>query len=262
MEIKKSYYTSDIPYITSQYIREYDIRKANISILFSKGVINEQQYNFLYNTDRMTRQVTIGKIIRDNPEVGDILKGGIKEAVSNFLSINNIDDIDILSIKNDAIFIINKVPTITKFGIIEFINKNVYTSYLNLNKIEIYYFLDHINNTEKIDIKGIGDDKLLIHENYFIQFLCEYLYNIENQPAQYNIKWFKDFFDKYISRELDTGYYITFDSISSMNTIPIGMYNYSLYGYHETAQVIDISYNLNILRLLYRYLLEILMGKI
>ena len=251
------YFTSSIPYIISQYIREYDISKANINILLYKGVIDIDKYNFLYNADRMTRQVYIGKMIRNNSNIGNILKYGIKEMIDKFIMCNNIEDQDILSLKNDAIFIINKIPTITKFENIEFKNKNTYTSYLNINGIEVYYNLDQINSTEQIDIKGINDDKLLIHQNYFINFLCEYLYNIENMRSEENLRWFKDFYNKYVNLQLDTGYYITFDSISSIKTIDIGMYNYNIIGYNTQKNIIDISYNLNILRLLYRYLLEI-----
>lgn len=257
----RSYYTADIPYITSQFIREYDIRKANISILYSKGVINREQYNFLYNADRMTRQVTIGKMIRDDSNIGIILKDGINEVVSKFLSVNNIYDTDILSRKNDALFIINKIPSITRFGNVEFVCKNLYTSYLNLNGIEIYYCLDRINNSEKIDVKGISDEKLLLHKNYFINFLCEYFYNIENSLPENNLKWFKEFFASYLSNSLDEGYYRTFDSLSCINTVNIGMYSYNLSGYTFPSDVIDNSYNLNLLRILYRYLLEIKFSK-
>lgn len=261
MDISRIYYTSNIPYITSQFIREYDIKKANISILLSKGVIDTNQYNFLYNTDRMTRQITIGKMIRDNPKIGNILKEGINEVVYKFLEINNISENDILSRKNDAIFIINKIPSITKFGNIEFVNKNIYTSYINLNSIEIYYCLDRINNLEKIDIKGISDDKLVLHENYFINFLCEYFYRVENSLPEDTIKWFKEFFISYLSNSLDEGYYRTFDSMSVINTTRLGMYSYNISGYTLPSEIIDISYNLSLLRLLYRYLLEIKFGR-
>ena len=43
-------YMADVDYLISTYIREYDISKANINILYKYGVINKQQYDtFLLN---------------------------------------------------------------------------------------------------------------------------------------------------------------------------------------------------------------------
>ena len=39
------------------------------------------------------------------------------------------------------------------------------------------------------------------------------------------------------------------------------MYSYNISGYTLPSEIIDISYNLSLLRLLYRYLLEIKFGK-
>lgn len=261
-KLNRTYITFDIPYIVSQYIREYDISKANINILLYKGMIDESQYNFLYNSDRMTRQITIGKMIANNNEIGEIIKNGIHEMVSKFIYYNNLEEQDILSIKNDAIFVLNKIPTITKFENVEFKNKNTYTSYININGIEVYYCIDKISNIENIEIKGINEDKLKIHAEFFIDFLCEYFYNIENQVPEDIMKWFKKFYNDYISLSLDEHYYITFNSNSTLVTNTIGHYKYEINMSNNLCRdIIDISYNLNILRILYRYLLELYFGR-
>ena len=53
----KTSYTADISYLTNVFIYEYDISKANINVLFTKNIIDQQTYEFLYNAPRMTRQV-------------------------------------------------------------------------------------------------------------------------------------------------------------------------------------------------------------
>ena len=44
-------YMADVDYLISTYIREYDISKANINILYKYGVINKQQYDTYYLKD-------------------------------------------------------------------------------------------------------------------------------------------------------------------------------------------------------------------
>ena len=42
---EKKNYLNPIPYLFSD-IREYDISKANINILFAKGIIDEDKYKY------------------------------------------------------------------------------------------------------------------------------------------------------------------------------------------------------------------------
>ena len=68
-------YTSEISYLNNIFIYELDIQKANINILYSKGVIDKETYDFLYNSERMVRQVYIGKLQKDTTVV-NVLKQG------------------------------------------------------------------------------------------------------------------------------------------------------------------------------------------
>ena len=102
-------YNADIDYLIGSFIREYDIAKANINILLWKGLISIDQYNFLYNAYRMTRQITIGKMRASNPELGTALDAGVLEVKKLFFEANDIQDHEVLAIKNDAIYLINKL---------------------------------------------------------------------------------------------------------------------------------------------------------
>ena len=93
-------YTSDISYLANTIIYEYDISKANINVLYSKGAIDKQTYDYLYNANRMIRQVYIGKLQRDDKNIVSILKQGIIEAKKMLFEANNIEDYEVLSIKN------------------------------------------------------------------------------------------------------------------------------------------------------------------
>lgn len=248
----RTYFTAPIDYIISSYIREYDISKANANVLFMKGAISKDQYNHLMGLDGMSRYISVGLLQKNNSDISTCLKEGIKEMRHLFLTSNNLTLSDILSIKNDAIFIINKIPMVTKFNNVEFVNKNVYTSFYKLSggKIEIYYLYDMVNNIERIDIKGMKDEKILLHENYFLEFLLVLFNSAQIDHLKDTIDILITFYESYLKLELDIGYYRQFDAESIFNIKRIGIssvYKADFLG-EDSKSHIDISYNLNILR--------------
>lgn len=250
-------YTADINYIISQYIREYDIEKANINILYKYGVIDIDTYNRLYIRERMERQIYIGNMIRDNPKINEVLEKGLLEARKMFLESNNIDESEVLSIKKDAIYIINKIPKYTEFGNIKFRNKNTYTSFYKLDKhIELYYYLDAINGEEILDVKGISDDLLYLHESYFLEFLKVCFESAQVEEPRDTLDIIINFYNQYINLELDTGYYREFNSYSKFRYKD----NMSMVFNYVSDDVLDINKpylniacNLNYIRNLYQY---------
>ena len=62
-------YKAQFPYLFSKYIREYDIQKANISILYSKSLIDKSTYDRLLVSSRQDRQVEIGLLIKHNKKI-------------------------------------------------------------------------------------------------------------------------------------------------------------------------------------------------
>ncbi len=247
----KSFYTAPISYIISSYIREYDISKANINILFMKGVISKEQYDYLNSIDRMSRQVYIGLLQKNDQNVSKSLKEGIKEMRYLFLTSNEINENDVLSIKNDAVFIINKIPTVTKFGNIEFVCKNVYTSFYKLNnKMEIYYSYDMVTGIENIDIKGIREEKLILHKNHFLEFLLVLFNSAQSEPIPETIKLLLDFYERYLNLKLGIEYYREFNSESMYNIKQLGIASSYRAEFlpNDNIYDINISHNLNILR--------------
>ena len=248
-------YSMKVDYIISSYIREYDISKANINILYKYGVLSKEKYEYYLTADRMTRQIDIGLMQKD-PKVTKVLQNGIMEAKRNFFEANNIEESDVLTIHNDAIFIINKIPTITKFDNIEFINKNTYTSYYKLGPLEIYYFYDPINNIENIDIKGINDDRLKIHEDYFLEFLKVVFSSAQTENIKDTLDIIITFYKQYINRELEIGYYRNFDSESAYY-IKSDISRYSVFRAYTLEEHnkydIDINCNLQLIIQLYKY---------
>ena len=79
MLYEKTNYTADISYLTNVFITEYDISKCNINVLYKYKAIDEQTYQYLYQAERMVRQVYVGKLQRESKEIVQILKDGIIE---------------------------------------------------------------------------------------------------------------------------------------------------------------------------------------
>lgn len=257
-------YTANISYLTNVFIYEYDISKANINVLFSKGLITEEIYKYLYNSERMTRQVYVGKLIKDDPNLGKALAEGIIEAKKEFFRANGIEDRDVLSIKNDAVFLINKIATITQFGLIEFGQKHVYTSFYKLNGVELYYFYNSVTKEERIDVKGIGDKKLKLHENYFLDLLKDIFYGIQVNGPAWTMRLLKDVYNDYIALKLPLEYYREFNITSafSLNVATgtgMGFAMDSMTPYY--ANMMNIMYNLSILMQIQRILTIMLFSK-
>ena len=62
MLYEKTLYKADIQYLVDVPIFEYDISKANISVLSDKGVISENQYQYLFNLPKLERNIAIGNL--------------------------------------------------------------------------------------------------------------------------------------------------------------------------------------------------------
>lgn len=251
-------YTINLNYLFNNYIREYDISKANISVLYSKGVINEELYNKLYMADRMQRQVYIGKAMQRNPEIQEILNEGIIEYKQKFFEANNITDDDIVSIKNDAVFILNKIPTILTFDKVTFVHKNTYTSFMRINELEFYY--GDCFGQEVIDIKGIKDTDLETYHMAFLNIIITFFEYIQRSGPSLALQYITQIIHRYLNLELPIQIYRRFRS-SNDYIISSGTCSYGVHQLEDNIinkKCLSIDYNFNILRTLHIYASQLL----
>ena len=134
-------------------------------------------------------------------------------------------------------------------------------------KIELYYSSSKVsfNGIENIDVKGISDKKIILHKEFMLDFLYYIFDMIENDSLENTIDGFNRFYNQYINKDLNLGYYRNFNS-ESMFTIS---YNSPfLKGMHyeieqpcitskDDFDLINISYNMNFLRIIFQYLSSI-----
>ena len=117
-------YIAPYDWLISKEIQEYDISKANISILLDMNLISKKQYEYYKNLPKDKREIYIGLFLRDNPSISKSLSLGFKEARRIFIQSNDIQEQDILYIDKDSITVINKIIKYTKISnSTEFVNK-------------------------------------------------------------------------------------------------------------------------------------------
>lgn len=261
---ERMYYTAPYSYIRSTFIREYDIQKANISVLLTEGIISQKEYDWFCILPKRQREEYIGKMSKSNKGLSATIIDGIKEARKQFIESNGFDESVILSIKNDALYIINEIPTYTDFGNMHFILKNVYTSYYNIRSprnLEMYYSLDKINNLEKLDIKGIDDKNIeLYHKDSMIDFLKALFYSIETDPIKDVVELLKAFYESYLRGDIGVDYYRQFGPKSMFDTTyksPILGTRYLINNPIQDQSRISIDYNATVIRELYKIVCSI-----
>lgn len=243
-------YKTPVKYYINTYIREYDLSKANINALLYQGRISKSQYNDFYNMEKKQREITIGKMISKDRTIYQDIQSGIKEAKRKLFLTNDIEDLDIVSIKNDAIFIVGKYLQQTEFPPFTFVIKNEYNIFLQLQELEIYYS-DSIDNggyNINIDVKGIGDDNLLLHQYGMLDLICEVCRRLQRESIDETMSYVSMMYNKFINRELGKEYYRNFDSFS-MYIIPTFMQFVQIPDISEDMKyTVDINRNLSIIR--------------
>jgi len=208
---KKSVWLNpDIEYIFGDEIIEYDIRDAGFNLIRQYKLLPEEKIKELLYMEKMERHITIGKIQGADKDFSDVLMNKFAEIRSIFINTNKIRDNDIISVKKDALFIIGEQQR-TKFGMVEFRDKNRYSSYIrfpNIRDLEIYYGEDNF------DIKGMGDSAISRHRLYMIEFLRNIISMLENSDIRIK-RYLKKFIDNYKFHNLDEEYYLEFNSKST-----------------------------------------------
>lgn len=242
---KKTNYLSERPIVIDR-IYEYDIRSANTSALRASGKIDESILTMLEGLNKQAREEAIGKMIRRDKArvIWPLISKGIKSAREQLFRYNQLQDDNILSIKNDAVFVIGRKLKYTKFGPFEFRAKHQYAAYMLIEKVEIYY--DQKN--QSLSIKGVRDEVVNHpdHQNGMIKFLIKvFRYLVMDQRDELR-RYLITFVHKYKAMELPYQYYRELNGNNIYRTkIELSGFEYNL---SEIGQV-----DLDIINPIYNY---------
>jgi len=180
----KQFYTNDsIKYLLNKNIFEYDIKRAGVTMLYEINYFDKDTYNSLINMHKLELDIALGKYL--NPATFKLINENIAIKMNEFITANNISKDNIISLKKDALFIYNINPHIVTFGKkVEFVRKNIYTSFFKLGDLELYFN----SNTGNIDIKGVSSDSSYkLHPLiYVVKDICKRLEHLELGLVSYN----------------------------------------------------------------------------
>ena len=228
----------DIGMIINGEIIEYDIKSAGLSLAKEFGYLDKRTIEYLESLDKKRRNIHLGLLKKSNEQLSKKENEAFIEARRLFIVTNKLNVEDIIAIKKDAIFVSRRCLE-RKFGNIEFIAKNIYTSYLEINKFEFYY------NSRQLDIKGINDVVYEQHEKYMINFFQTYFSLLELNNKGKLIDYITNFVYQYKSKLLDIQYYREFN-VQSTYRLNI-MVEKNVYGIdnidNSGFESIDIAYN-------------------
>lgn len=249
---KKSNYTSNIEFLIDIPIREYDISKANISVLRDANVIADDEYQYFLNCPKMEREIAIGKMQGRDKTVYETLRNGIENARRIFIEKNNIQPSDILNIRNDSICLITNRELDTYItDRVQFRLTGDYRSYYKIQSLCMYYNFDIISKRETLDVKGLGEFNVSIHKNFMLDFLAELFYTAQLDGVESAIQLLATMHRKYVNMELPIEYYRELNTYSYLK-MKEHMSQYSSYQLdiadERFKQYIDISFNEKILR--------------
>ena len=207
-----TYLNKDIDYLKNISIIEWDIHAAGFSVIKYKKLLPTDMIATLESMDKKERNIKIGIQIKSHPNIGKEILLTLTQARKAFVLVNEIYNEDILTIKKDAIFLIKKRPTITKFKeYFEFMEKSTYTSYMYINKQEFYYN----SYDDVLEVKGLGEEKESLQHDYFLNDIRKIIKSGERLDSTDLFKYLVRYRSKYLNRELPketyrnlkTGYY-------------------------------------------------------
>lgn len=209
---EKTNYTTELPFIINR-ITEYDLKAANISAMEASGKFDPKVIARLRDMPKEQREITVGLMEREDRSITKIKKRGIQHAREMLFDANKLQDIEIVSIKNDAVFVAGRRLKYTDFGSYHFIPKNVYSLFMQLDKrLEFYYDGKH----KRVDVKGLGKDvpEDPDHQNGMLKFFQNvFQYLVQDRRAQLK-QYLIEFVEAYKAKELPICYYKEMNSYS------------------------------------------------
>lgn len=139
-------------------VTEYDIKQANINVLYLAEAIDKKTYNILKNTDKKTRVIKIGKMMRDNKKIYDIYINRLKKYIKTFIKDNDLEN-NIYEIVKDAVWVYDgKYPKKREYSkYIKFVPKRSATSVFTIPHRNIKFYFNSVYGI--FFQRGLGDIK-------------------------------------------------------------------------------------------------------
>lgn len=239
--LEELYINKNLLYLFNKEIIEYDMQSAGYSLIREYRLLPEEEIELLSHLGKKDQTIQIGKLQNKYPDFKKSLKEAFSAARNRFYLQNDLELDQILSVKKDAIFTLRSCKEQKVGDYINFREKNKYSSYVLLSaskgkSLELYY------NPSKLDVKGISDEKVQLHQDHMLWFLQQWFVRMETMPPQEVLAYTRRFIDKYKRRELDVGFYRRFSPDSTFILKGDSGIRFTEYWNHAKEDL-DISYN-------------------
>lgn len=243
-----NYLNDALPFLVNCKITEYDIQSGNTSVMRHYKLAPNDVIDKIASLPKEQRVVQVGLLQKNNPEFARSLEAGFSAAVNTFLEQNDLDqDLDVLCIRRDAVFVINKpVPKPLIGKDILFRPKHVYHAAIQIERLHFFFErgeppkVDHFIQASK-DTKGVLE-KLQRGMTDFLQEFVELCENTNmDRPKIY--QYLAKFASLYKERRLDAEYYREFtrDALFRLRTDEGETFLDEIPDY--LVEDLDISYN-------------------
>ena len=207
--LQRSNWTTSSDFVIADII-EYDMKRAGLSIIKENKLLDDDVITSLEKKDKKTADIEIGKLnykIRGFSRTLEDLKTKYRV---QFGMMNDLVDTDIISVKSDAIFTKKYCLNTQITENILFREKNTYHALLKLGNLELYWNED----TGHIDVKGIADDKVKLHQDYLLKDISDIISRMASYDTRHALRKIVKLMDDYKFKRLPVGYYREFNSDS------------------------------------------------
>lgn len=236
-------------------IIEWDMKRAGLSIIKELSLLPQSEIDYYESLSKKTSDIEIGKRQIHDKTFSKDLEQGFTDMMNLFLKENELDPyFDILSIKKDACFVINRDIKYSQFGShIQFVPKNKYHAYAYLKpflkKRSGYEF--YFSRDQSVDVKGLSGIKenrerlLSLHKDGILNFLSYTIDLAEKTgmaPKEMN-GFLHSFVEMYKKKELDFDYYREFNSESKFKYQLLGNTMLAEQITESMLEKINIEYN-------------------
>ena len=232
---RSNWTNKSIDYLKNVTITEYDLASGGLSVIKENNLLGPKYIAELDAMEKEKKNIIIGKLQAKIPDLAKNMVIGFGKARQAFVDLNNIPDENILSIKKDAIFLVNcyNINGQVSKNLL-FRAKNTYSSYIRLNNKEMYFSAI----TKELDVKGLSDEAYSLQEKFILKDIARFLSmseKISEEQLYLNLKKYRsDYLNRNLPietyRQLDTGIFVV-DNFE-MNTVD-----------QSYIDQIDISFN-------------------
>lgn len=206
---KTTYINESFQYLKNVSIKEWDIKSAGLSVLKFRKLLPEDELEELSKMEKHKRTVREGLLQKEHPEIAKTIINTLAAARKAFVLLNHLTENNIVSIKKDALFILNANithPIIKEY--FEFREKESYTSWLRIEKKELYYD----SFSDRLDIKGVSEENIEKQKDFLIKDIKTFLRSSEKTTSEILFNLLSKYRYKYLNKELPLETYRELDS--------------------------------------------------